>query len=109
MEMYILIILSSFSGSPDLTSRFIEVNRDNDQFIITRSEFDYLGQGVITAEIDEDEYGLNYFRFVSNEDIPRQFLCEDDESSEYIHGDILENNEEVGEFILRKVSNVSIP
>jgi len=36
-------------------------------------------------------------------------LCEDGENSEYIHGDILEDEEEVGEFILRKVSGASLP
>jgi len=44
--------------------------------VIKQSEFDYLGKGEIIAEIDEDEFGLNYFSFLSKEEEPRQFLCE---------------------------------
>jgi|GEM_PF-3946626 len=102
-------MLTSFNGQPDIESRLLEVNRSNGQFIILRSEYDYLGSGKIKAKIEEDEDGLYHFSFISNEEEARKFVCDDDENSEYIRGDILEDDEEVGEFILRKVSNVSLP
>jgi hypothetical protein len=109
MDMYILITLSELNGKPDITSRFLEVRKDDGEFEIVRSEFSYLGEGTISAELDEDENGLYYFSFTSDEKPPRQFLCEDSDSSEYMHGDILENDEEAGEFILRKVSDAQLP
>ncbi len=108
MELYLLVMCESKELSP-LATRIIEVDRKNGKFDILRSEYDYLGEGIISAEIDEDEFGLNYFSFTSNEDEPRQFICEDDENSEYINGVILSNDDETGEFILRNISKAELP
>ena len=49
----------------DTHVRFIEVDRTDGQFIIVRSELDYLGKGKITAKIEEDTDGLIFFQFTS--------------------------------------------
>jgi len=104
MDIYILIIMTTLDGEPDLTSRLIEVEKTASHFIIHKSEYSYLGEGKMIGELKEDEDGLHHFRFVSNEEEPREFFCDDSEDSDYIIGDVLEGGEEVGEFILRNVS-----
>ncbi|USD27720.1 hypothetical protein J8Z24_12295 [Pseudoalteromonas sp. SCSIO 43201] len=108
MEIYILIECQQDELSP-LNTRLIEIERVKGKFKLIRSEYNYLGEGIIDAEIDEDEDGLYYFSFTTLENEPRQFICEGAENSEYIHGDILSDGIECGEFILRNITNVSLP
>lgn len=108
MEIYILIECQQDEISP-LNTRLLELERKEGMFKIIRSEYDYLGTGVIEAEIEENEEGVYYFSFTTHENEPGQFVCEDAENSQYMHGDILADGTECGDFILRNITHAALP
>jgi len=110
-ELYILVELSNdiegFGAS--ITSRILEVSKNGNEMVIVKSEYDYLGSDPIDITLEEDEFGIDLFSFNSNDEEQRLFITEDAESSEYVEGDVIQDDKEVGEFIFRKITNIEWP
>ena len=91
---------------PLMTSRILEVKKDDNGMTILKSEYDYLGSEPIEIELEEEDEGVYLFSFTSKDEEARTFVSDDAESSDYVEGDVLKDDEEVGEFIFRKISNI---
>jgi hypothetical protein len=107
-DLYMLIeLIKDIEGmGPMMTSRIVAVAKNSKGMTILKSEYDYLGSEPIKVELDEEDEGVNFFSFTSKDDDPRTFMSDDAESSEYVEGDIIQNDEELGECIFRKISDV---
>lgn len=112
IETFILIIVDfrpdPVFGNPSTTSRLVEVESIGGARRIVRSEWDYLGGEPIAILEEEDEDGIFTFSFQSHEDPPRTFVSEEPDELTYVEGDIIESGDAIGEFVLRRVSNVSV-
>ncbi len=108
--LYMLIVLTTINGEPDVSSRLVEITGidKGKNIVITQSEWVYLGNEPIKIDYKKDKYGLMVFSFISKEDESRKFVSEEPEELNYIEGEIYEKGKETGSFILRKITGVSV-
>ena len=112
IETFILIIVDfrpdPVFGNPSTTSRLVEVESIDGTRRIVRSEWGYLGDQPIAILEKEDEDGIFTLSFQSHEDPPRTFVSEEPDELSYVEGEVIENGDTIGEFVLRRVSDVSV-
>jgi hypothetical protein len=110
-DLFILVEMSTdVEGfGPSITTRIVEVNRRDGDMTIVKSEYDYLGSEPIEVELEEEDEGVYLFSFTSNDEGARTFVSEDAESSDYVEGDVVKNEDDVGQFIFRKITNIEWP
>lgn len=104
---FILIELTTLDDEPDIVSKLLDISYEQDKMVIVKSEWDYLGDEPIEIQYEEDEYELMVLSFTSKDESPRTFVSEEPEDLTYLEGEVMEDDEETGSFILRKVSGVS--
>jgi len=104
---FILIELMTIDDEPHIVSKLLDISYEQDKMVIVKSEWDYLGDEPIEIQYKEDEFGLMVLSFTSKDESPRIFISEEPDKLTYIEGEVIEDNEDRGSFILRKVSGVS--